>query len=124
MLVEIEAVAMQNHATRVHRVKLQIGPLSGVEPQLLQQAFPIAAAGSIAERAVLDIEILPVRVRCNECGAETEAAANKLLCAKCGHWQTRLISGDEMLLASLELDTESDNRQSTTSNAVRDNLIA
>jgi len=121
MLSEIEAVAVQNHASRVHRVKLQIGPLSGVEPQLLQQAFPIAVAGSIAERAVLEIEMLQIRVACKLCGAETAATANKLLCGECGTWQTRLLSGDEMLLASLELDR--DVEQSAGSHSMHDNLL-
>ncbi|MFP3873591.1 MAG: hydrogenase maturation nickel metallochaperone HypA [Thiohalophilus sp.] len=104
MLSQIEAVAMENRATAVHRIKVQIGPLSGVEPQLLQQAFPIAVAGSLAAEAVLEIELLPIRVRCRQCGMESEASANKLICGECGHWQTQLISGDEMLLTSLELD--------------------
>ena len=104
LLGQIETVAMENRATAVHRVTLQIGPLSGIEPPLLQQAFPIAVAGSIAEDAVLEIELLPIRVACNQCGAESEATANKLVCGQCGHWQTRLLSGDEMLLVSLELD--------------------
>ncbi len=108
MLSQIEAVARENRATAVHRVKVQIGPLSGVEPQLLQQAFPIAVAGSIAEHAVLDIELLPIRIECQQCGGESEATANKLICGHCGHWQTRLLSGDEMLLASLELDRPTD----------------
>jgi hydrogenase nickel incorporation protein HypA/HybF len=109
LLGQIETVALENRATAVHRVTLQIGPLSGVEPQLLQQAFPIAMAGSIAESAVLDIERLPIRLECRQCGAESEAAsANKLVCGQCGHWQTRLLSGDEMLLASLELDRLTD----------------
>lgn len=95
---------MENRATAVHRIKVQIGPLSGVEPQLLQQAFPIAVAGSLAAEAVLEIELLPIRVRCRQCGMESEASANKLICGECGHWQTQLISGDEMLLTSLELD--------------------
>ncbi len=106
LLAQIESVAMQHHASRVCRVRLQLGPLSGVEPHLLQQAFPIAVAGSIAEQAKLEIELLPIRVACQQCGAETDATLSKLVCAACGHWQTRLISGDEMLLASLELDTD------------------
>ena len=55
------------------------------------------------ESAELVIEPAPVRVRCNDCGAETEAAPNRLLCGDCGGWKTRLISGDELLLANLEL---------------------
>ncbi|MDZ7663239.1 hydrogenase maturation nickel metallochaperone HypA [Thiohalophilus sp.] len=109
LLGQIELTARQHHASRVHRVSLKIGPLSGVEPQLLQQAFPIAVAGSIAETATLDIELLPIRLECRQCGAESEAAAaNQLICGQCGHWQTRLLSGDEMLLASLELDRPTD----------------
>lgn len=109
LLGQIELTARQHHASRVHRVCLQIGPLSGVEPQLLQQAFPIAVAGSIAEDAVLDIELLPIRLECRQCGAESEAtSSNKLICGQCGHWQTRLLSGDEMLMASLELDSSAD----------------
>ncbi|MFO8024647.1 hydrogenase maturation nickel metallochaperone HypA [Thiohalophilus sp.] len=105
MLKQIETVAMENRATAVHCIKVQIGPLSGVEPQLLQQAFPLAVAGSIAENAVLEIELLPIRLECRHCGAESNAvSASKLVCGQCGHWQTRLLSGDEMLLASLELD--------------------
>lgn len=104
LLGQIETVAIENRATAVHRVTLQIGPLSGIEPPLLQQAFPIAVAGSIAENAVLEIELLPIRVACKQCGAESEATTNKLICGECGHWQTQLLSGDEMLLASLELD--------------------
>lgn len=114
LLSQIEMTAMQHHASRVHRVSLQIGPLSGVEPQLLQQAFPIAVAGSIADNAVLEIELLPIRLECRQCGAESEAAsANKLVCGQCGHWQTRLLSGDEMLLASLELDRATDKETAT-----------
>ena len=49
------------------------------------------------------IEPAPVRVRCTQCGAESPARPNRLLCASCGDYRTRLISGDEMLLANLEL---------------------
>ncbi len=107
MLRQVEAIAAQHGARAVTAVKVQIGPLSGVEPQLLAQAFPIATAGTVADGAALHVDTLPVRVSCQSCGAETEASANRLLCGQCGDWQTRLLSGDELLLASVELDTTS-----------------
>ncbi|MDM8569602.1 hydrogenase maturation nickel metallochaperone HypA [Thiotrichales bacterium HSG1] len=88
----------------VSSITLQIGPLSGVEPLLLEQAFPLVSINTITENAKLIIESLPVKVRCLLCGNESEVAANRLLCQKCGAWQTKLISGDEMLLASLEFE--------------------
>jgi hydrogenase nickel incorporation protein HypA/HybF len=42
-------------------------------------------------------------VRCETCGAETEAEPNRLICATCGDYHTRLVSGDEMMLMSVEL---------------------
>jgi hydrogenase nickel incorporation protein HypA/HybF len=103
LLEQVERIAAEHRASRVERILLRIGPLSGVEAELLRNAYPLAAAGSVAEDAVLDIEPAPVRVRCNTCGAETDALPNRLLCGACGDWQTRLVSGDEMLLANLEL---------------------
>lgn len=103
LLDQVERIARENGAERVERILLRIGPLSGVEAPQLANAYSIAAAGTIAEHAVLDIEAAPVRVQCAECGAETEASPNRLLCGACGNHRTRLVSGDEMLLARLEL---------------------
>ena len=103
LLRQVQEIARQHQAVVVTSVKVQIGPLSGVEAELLRQAFPLASAGSVAEFAKLVIEKLPIRVRCESCGAETAAEPNKLVCGTCGDWHTRLLSGDEMLLASVEL---------------------
>ena len=106
MLQQVQQIAQEHRARTVTRITVQIGPLSGVEARLLSEAFPLAAAGGIARDAELIIETLPVRVKCEQCGAETEARPNRLLCGACGDYHTRLLSGDEMLLASLELDRD------------------
>jgi len=106
MLQQVQQIAAEHRATTVTRITVQLGPLSGVEAQLLSEAFPLAAADGIARNAELIIETLPVRVQCERCGAETEARPNRLLCGACGDYHTRLLSGDELLLASLELDRD------------------
>jgi hydrogenase nickel incorporation protein HypA/HybF len=103
LLDQVQSIAQEHGAARVERIVLRIGPLSGVEAPLLENAYPLAAAGTIAEDAVLDIETAPVVVRCRDCGAETQAAPNRLVCGECGGFRTDLVSGDEMLLAHLEL---------------------
>lgn len=106
LIDQVEQVAAREHAARVTAVTIQVGPLSGVEAQLLQDAWPIASAGGIAQGARLAIEKLPVRVRCLACGGESEAAPNRLVCAKCGNFRTQLLSGEELLLQSLELERD------------------
>jgi hydrogenase nickel incorporation protein HypA/HybF len=103
LLAEVSAVAASRQAA-VTDIHVGLGPLSGVEADLLQDAFPIAAAGTSASAASLHLRRTAVRVRCGECGAETEATANKLICGACGNWRTRLVGGDELLLERIELD--------------------
>lgn len=105
MLSQMDAIAAEHGAQAITAVTVQVGPLSGVEPELLVQAFAIASAGGIADGAQLRVDSLPIRVHCETCGADTEASANRLLCGECGDWHTRLTSGDELLLASVELET-------------------
>lgn len=104
MLRQVMDITRQQQARAVTRILVRIGPLSGVEPRLLAQAFPIASAGTAASGAVLELESLPVRVRCEQCGAESDASPNRLLCGACGDYHTRLLSGDELLLVSVELE--------------------
>jgi hydrogenase nickel incorporation protein HypA/HybF len=104
LLQQLEDIAKRQRAERVLRVVLRIGPLAGVEADLLRAAFPMASAGSIAADADLVIEPLAVRVHCDVCGAASEASPNQLLCGACGSYHTRLLSGDELLLASVELE--------------------
>ncbi len=101
------ATMTDQHQGQLTRVVLQIGPLSGVEPDLLQAAFVIAAKGTVATAAELVIERSPLRVHCPLCDAESEASANDLRCGRCNNQQTRLISGDELMLVSIQFSEES-----------------
>lgn len=103
LVEQIEGIVREQHADRAISFRVRIGPLSGVVPDLLASAFPLAAAGTSAEHAMMDLMETPVRVRCQTCGAETEAAMNRLLCGACGDWHTQLVSGDELILESVEL---------------------
>jgi len=104
LISQVEDIASEHQAKKVISILVQIGPLSGAEAPLIKSAYPIAAAGTVAEQAILEIETMPIRVQCNNCHEETIAKVNRLICGKCGDFHTKLISGDEMLLASLELD--------------------
>ena len=108
LMDQVESIAQERNSSRVVSIIVGIGALSGVESQLLRNAYPFASAGSIAEKAELIIESLPIRVRCDVCGSESEVLPNKLICKQCGDWHTTLVSGDELLLMSVELETAVD----------------
>lgn len=109
LLSQVTALAIQHQAQQVTGITVHLGPLGGVVPELLIQAFSIAAAGTVAELAKLMIVALPVKIRCQQCDFESEVEPNHLVCPACGHWRTQLLSGDEMLLASVEFMTTDSN---------------
>ena len=108
LMEQVETIAEERDAHSVISIVIGMGPLSGVEAQLLKNAYPIASAGTVAQDAELVIEHLPIKVQCNQCGSESDALPNKLTCKQCGDWRTTLISGDEMMLMSVELEKRKD----------------
>lgn len=113
LMDQVETIARERNALCVTSIVVGIGPLSGVEAQLLKNAYPVASAGTIAEDAELVIEHLPVKVRCGQCGRESDALPNKLNCRQCGDWRTTLVSGDELLLLSVELEKMKSEKRKT-----------
>ena len=104
LVEQVSDIVRQQGALSASRLRLRVGPLSGVVADLLASAFPLAAAGTCAEGAELNIIDASIRVRCQTCGAETDALPNRLLCGTCGDWHTQLIAGDELILESVELE--------------------
>lgn len=104
LVTQVELIAAQNQAGRVARIELEVGPLSGVEPDLLRRAYPLAIAGTVAADAELVIDIPDVVVHCTECETESSVPSNRLLCSRCGDFRTQIVSGEELILKRLELE--------------------
>lgn len=115
LLREVERAARAHGSREVTAIVVAIGPLSGVEAQLLARAFSVARIGTVAARAALKVETAPVVVWCAHCRIETAVAANALLCGRCGTWQVELKSGDELLLKRVELSDVAADRAAVTS---------
>jgi hydrogenase nickel incorporation protein HypA/HybF len=105
LIDQVTGIASSRNAREVIEINVQIGPLSGVEPHLLQQAFSVASAGTLAEGAALNLTTMPVQVRCQQCHRVTTALPSRLVCGHCGDWRTRVVSGDDLLLTTVELST-------------------
>jgi len=106
LLMLIEQTAQENNAKKVTKVVVQIGVLSGVEPHLLELAFNTFKEGTIAQDAELIMEIEKLRVKCRDCGTESEKEELNMLCPFCGSLNTSIVAGEDMYLKSLELETD------------------
>ncbi len=105
LIEQVESLAAEHGAVGVSEIVVRIGPLSGIEQPLLEQVYEVARAGTVAETAKLVCEEAPLVVHCPDCDRQSDVAASQLVCPLCGNWRTTLVSGDELLLTRLELET-------------------
>jgi hydrogenase nickel incorporation protein HypA/HybF len=103
LLRQVQAIARQRGAQRIKTIRLAIGPLANIDQALLQRAYQTASRATLAEGAALEIDTVPVRVRCQHCDAVSRASVQDLRCRHCGAWETIVESGHEMQIVHLEL---------------------
>jgi hydrogenase nickel incorporation protein HypA/HybF len=102
LLTQVEGHARRHGAGAVHRVRVSLGELSGVDPELLAAAYDLARAGGVCAAAALEVETVAARWECPRC-AVALPPRSRLACAACGT-PARLAAGDEIVLASLEME--------------------
>lgn len=100
------AHAEKNDVRRVMTIHLQAGRLSDLEDEWIQRYFDYLSRGTPAEGAKLQIERTPIRLECSACAASyTVETAGELNtpCPECGQKDSRLISGREYYIKSIEV---------------------
>jgi hydrogenase nickel incorporation protein HypA/HybF len=97
--------ANRNNAKRVVKINLRIGRLSDIIPEWAQSYFDMLCKDTIADGAVLDIERVPVKVRCRSCGYEHTFADGEwgFTCLKCKENDIELLEGREFSITSIEI---------------------
>lgn len=103
LLERVDHEAAAHDASRVHRVRIAIGELSGVEIDLLRSAYEVIRHRTRCEQAELDVRRVEAQWECSRCGAAIPRGA-PLRCGRCGG-RARLASGDEIVLDQIEMET-------------------
>jgi len=101
-----EAKAREQNARSIQVIKLRLGTFTTIVPDALQFAFEICREGTLARDARLEIEIVPMVVRCVVCRASIEPLHGVcLLCEQCG-FPLEIVSGEELQIEYIEVDSD------------------
>ena len=104
LLEQIEDVAEQNDASKVTKIIVKIGVMSGIEAHLLEIAFNTFKEKTICDGAEFVMNIQPLKIRCNSCKTECELEKIHYCCQKCQSTDVEVIDGEDMFLMSLEME--------------------
>ncbi|GAA4399368.1 hydrogenase maturation nickel metallochaperone HypA/HybF [Tsukamurella soli] len=89
----------------VSRVQLRVGQLRQVVPETLLYCWELVTAETPLAGARLEIDHVPVRLRCRSCGADTVVThALVLVCESCGSGAVDVVAGEEFLVTTVHFD--------------------
>lgn len=86
----------------VRKIYLEIGALKYVVPEILILAFEQIPKNKKLDNAKIQIEIIPVKIRCDNCGVESVVKKNLFRCTECLSTDVSIISGKEFNLKGIE----------------------
>jgi hydrogenase nickel incorporation protein HypA/HybF len=98
----VEIVEEEAGQSRVNRVTLEIGLLSGVMPDAVRFCFDVCTKGTVLEGAQLEILEKPGLGRCRDCGRTQPMDALIGEC-DCGSFDIECVAGDELLIKEMEV---------------------
>ncbi len=102
----MEQKAKQENAQKITYVKLKVGVVSGAVPELLKTAFDIYKKDTIASDAKLEIEKVPLKLKCKKCGSVTTKDDLVLNCSQCSSTDLETLAGTDLYLEKMELEIE------------------
>ena len=104
ILKVIEEQVRINKVNQVHRVSLKVGKMMAVVPSSLNFCFEILSKGTMLEGAKLEIEEVPVKCKCKECGGEFIVESFIFACPDCKNTNLEQLSGNEFMVHNMEVD--------------------
>jgi hydrogenase nickel incorporation protein HypA/HybF len=92
--------------SKIVRIFLEVGELSDLEDEWIQHYFDYLSKGTIAEKAELVIQRIPITFQCDACANTFEIkreALQDLQCPECGGTECKLVSGKGYYVKNMEV---------------------
>jgi hydrogenase nickel incorporation protein HypA/HybF len=87
-------------------INVRVGQLRQVVPDTLVYCWELVSAETPLAGSRISVEPVPVRVRCRSCERVTDVGEVPVFaCGGCGGFDVEVVSGEEFLITSLELES-------------------
>jgi hydrogenase nickel incorporation protein HypA/HybF len=102
----VEATLRRAAGRKVTGVKVRVSSAHAIDAGALAQWFQMAADGTPAQDAEVDVVVEPVVIRCRSCGNE-QVADNPLMavaCPRCGGVDMEVVGTESVVLESVAME--------------------
>ena len=104
VLKAVQSEALRHPGSHPRIVGVRVGELAAVDPEALRFCFDAIIRKTDLESLQLEVEVCPLRHRCQDCGQEFIVRDYDFRCPQCSSERGVCISGDELDLAYLEVE--------------------
>ena len=103
LLHQLNDLAIQHGGSHVTEVRVEVGPLAGVAPVLLMEAFQRQRGSSLSAEAELIIDSVGLTCRCRACQLKYVTEELRFVCPTCNSVDVDVIEGDAVMLHSVTI---------------------
>ncbi|MBT3581780.1 hydrogenase maturation nickel metallochaperone HypA [bacterium] len=103
-----EQNAQQNNLKKIKKIKLKVGKLRHLVPDIMTVAFQTARQDTLADQAKLEIEEIPIKMVCQNCQKKFMVEDHVYFCPKCQQGSLQIVTGKEIILESIEGEKNGD----------------
>lgn len=89
---------------KIRKINIKVGELTDLLPACIEYYFNIVSKDTIAENTKINVEEIPVEIKCNECGYSGVLGKNNYVCPKCKGIVYEITKGKEFYLDTMEVD--------------------
>ena len=108
LLAQVKQAMQQSEVERVSSIQIEIGPLAGVEPLLVLQAYRVLIPKTVFESTRLVVHQPALMSVCRECQREFEVIDFQFSCPTCFSSRVQVTSGDQLRLLSITAELNED----------------
>lgn len=97
----VDEIKQEQSLTEIEKITLEIGEMSNIVPRFISEAWQSVRESTDYPDAEMNIEIIPARARCKNCGYEDLVRKTELDCPNCKSNDFEIISGREFIIKEI-----------------------
>ncbi|MGC9517993.1 MAG: hydrogenase maturation nickel metallochaperone HypA [Methanomicrobiales archaeon] len=118
MVKTVIEVAEKNDAQEITEVDIELGEMTLLNPEQLKFMIEVLSEDSLLEGAKINIETIPIEIKCNNCGYSGKTKSDDLdhyapiiNCPECESMELEIITGRECNVKSIKIEKSDENAQ-------------
>lgn len=109
LLHQVGDLLIANNGESAEIIRVEMGPLSGVERPLVEIAFAQQVSDTPCRGATLEVQEVPLSAVCRDCEKAFDVQHFRFRCPTCESGNVQVTGGDEFRLVDIDIRTRSEN---------------